>query len=82
MSAMNRIEVTILEELALAVKRRGSQEEFAQAVGISQPYLSQILNGRRSIARLPIATGQRLSQVSGIPFERLAAAEAPLAPDA
>ncbi len=78
---MNRIEVTILEELELAMKRRGSRADFAQAVGISQAYLSQILNGKRPLSRLPMKTGRRLSEASGIPIDRLAAAEASLVPE-
>lgn len=81
------IENSVLGDLARAIDERGlSRADFAKAVGIGQPYLSQILNGTRPLARLPIETGRKISEISGIPLERLAAAavetlHAPIAPD-
>lgn len=69
----NQAEPTVLEELARSIDLSpGSRADFAKAVGIGQVYLSQILNGRRPLARLPLSTALKFSQVSGIPMERLA----------
>lgn len=75
----NQTEMTVLDELTRAVDARpGTRGDFAKAVGIGQVYLSQILSGKRPIARLPIETGRKISEISGIPLERLASV--PLAP--
>lgn len=73
---------TVLQELARAIDaREGKRADFAKAVGIGQVYLSQILNGKRPIGRLPVDTARKISDVSGIPLDRLAAASSPaLAP--
>jgi len=64
---------TVLQELARAIDARdGKRADFAKAVGIGQVYLSQILNGKRPIKRLPLETAQKISDVSGIPLDRLA----------
>lgn len=66
---------TVLEELALVINARdGKRADFAKAVGIGQVYLSQILTGKRPIGRLPLETVRKISDVSGIPIERLAQA--------
>lgn len=71
----------ILGELARAIDARGKRADFAKTVGIGQVYLSQILNGKRPIKRLPMETVQKISDASGLPLERLAAAASPsLAP--
>lgn len=79
----NQTEMTVLDELARAITERGgSRADFAKAVGIGQVYLSQILNGKRPLSRLPMETGRKISQISGIPMERLTGDDAPaLAPD-
>lgn len=65
---------TVLQELARAIDARdGKRADFAKAVGIGQVYLSQILNGKRPIERLPLETARKISDVSGIPLDRLAA---------
>jgi len=72
--------VTVLEELRRAIDRRpGKRANFARDVGIGQVYLSQILSGKRPFARLPIETGRKISEASGISLERLASV--PLAPE-
>lgn len=76
----SQIEVTILGELKRAIDQRpGTRADFAKAVGIGQVYLSQILSGKRPISRLPIETGRKISEVSGISLDRLASPnDAPL----
>jgi len=70
-----RSKMTVLDELAQSVAQRaGNRADFAKAVGIGQVYLSQILSGKRPLARLPAETLLKFSQVSGIPMERLAGA--------
>jgi transcriptional regulator with XRE-family HTH domain len=66
----NQTELTVLDELARSVVNRA---DFAKAVGIGQVYLSQILTGKRPLARLPAGTLLKFSKISGIPLERLAA---------
>lgn len=69
---------TILGELARAIEtREGGRAEFARAVGIGQVYLSQILSGKRPLQRLPLSTARKISAVSGVPLDRLAAVSAP-----
>lgn len=79
---MNDSAQTVLQELARAIDaREGNRADFARAVGIGQVYLSQILNGKRPIGRLPLETVRKISDASGMPIERLAAASSPsLAP--
>lgn len=73
-------EMTVLDELARAVDQRpGTRADFAKAVGIGQVYLSQILTGKRPLARLPMETVKKISRVAEIPLERLAADIPPLA---
>lgn len=36
-----------IQELRMRIEEAGSQKAFAEAVGISEPYLSDILAGRR-----------------------------------
>lgn len=76
--------MTVLDELVRTIDRMpGSRGDFAKAVGIKQPYLSDILRGRRPLSRLPAGTLLKFSQVSGIALDRLAGAAAtspPLAP--
>jgi transcriptional regulator with XRE-family HTH domain len=72
MSAI-REETDILTELRRAIDaRQGTRADFAKTIGIGQVYLSQILSGRRSFSRLPIETGRKISEVSGISLDRLA----------
>lgn len=78
----NQTEMTVLDELAQVIaKRPGSRADFAKAVGIGQVYLSQILTGKRPLSRLPMQTGLKISQVSGIPMERLSGEAPTLAPE-
>lgn len=77
MSDTNQSE-PVLCELARAIDaREGTRADFAKAVGIGQAYLSQILSGKRPIDRVPLGTVRRISDASGVPFDRFAA---PLAP--
>lgn len=63
----------VLDELRRAIDERpGKRADFARSVGIGQVYLSQILNGKRPLARLPIETGRKISELSGISLDRLA----------
>jgi transcriptional regulator with XRE-family HTH domain len=78
MTMTNQIEATVLDELAHAVDaREGTRADFAKAVGIGQAYLSQILSGKRPLARLPMGTVRKISEISGIPIARLAAVSEP-----
>jgi transcriptional regulator with XRE-family HTH domain len=71
----------VLCELKEEIDANGGRAEFARAVGIKKAYLSLILSGKRSLSRLPIETGRKISEFTGIPLDRLAAPEAPsLAP--
>lgn len=78
-----QVEMTVLDELKRAIDARpGRRGDFARAVGIGQVYLSEILSGKKPLARLPLETGRKISEVSGIALERLASPdEAPIAPD-
>ena len=79
-SEANQSDRAALEELARAIDARpGTRADFAKAVGIGQAYLSQILSGKRPIERLPMGTVRKISDVSGMSIERLAAAP-PLSP--
>jgi transcriptional regulator with XRE-family HTH domain len=69
----NSAESTMRDELARTIDARpGRRSAFAKDVGISQVYLSQILTGKRPLSRLPISTGRKISEVSGISLDRLA----------
>lgn len=61
-----------LELLKEKIDAEGTHTDFAKAVGIGRAYLSQILSGKRPLARLPAETLLRFSKVSGIPMEQLA----------
>jgi transcriptional regulator with XRE-family HTH domain len=77
----NQAETTVLDELARSVDQRpGTRADFAKAVGIGQVYLSQILSGKRPLARLPAGTLLKFSKVSGISMERLAEAPSETSP--
>lgn len=69
---MNDSPPTVLQELTRAIDaREGRRADFARTVGITQQYLSQILNGKRPIDRLPVGTARKISDVSGISLDRL-----------
>jgi transcriptional regulator with XRE-family HTH domain len=79
--------IDALEELKEKIDAKMPRADFAKAVGIGKSYLSQILSGKRQFARLPIETGRKISEMSGISLDRLAGtagaedvATAPLAP--
>lgn len=72
---------TILKELASAIDAQpGTRGDFAKAVGIGQVYLSQILNGKRPIGRLPAETLRKIGDASGMSIERLTTPTPPLVP--
>lgn len=76
----NQTEMILLDELTRVIDGRpGTRGDFAKAVGIGQAYLSQILSGKRPMERLPLGTVRKISEISGIPLDRLASA--PLAPE-
>jgi transcriptional regulator with XRE-family HTH domain len=52
-------------------ERPGTRADFARAVEISEPYLSQILNGARPLGRLPGDTLLKISREAGIPIDHL-----------
>jgi hypothetical protein len=62
----------VLTELAAKIDSAGTRAEFARKVEIGEPYLSNILSGRRPLSRLPFETILRLSEHTGIPADRFA----------
>lgn len=68
-------DLTGLQELAAKIGEQGSNAQFAENIGISEPYLSMILSGARPFSRVPVETAIKISQQSGIAIERLAGAE-------
>lgn len=64
-----------LSELAKKIDEAGTRGEFAERAKISESYLSNILSGRQSFARVPVETAMRISAESGISIERLAGKE-------
>ncbi|CCE05808.1 hypothetical protein BRAS3843_1480039 [Bradyrhizobium sp. STM 3843] len=66
-----------LEELAAKIDAAGTRAEFARKVGIGEPYLSNILSGKRPFWRLPIQTGAKISEAAGISLEQLTAGTNP-----
>jgi hypothetical protein len=72
---MIQTDSNILAELRDAIDRRpGTRADFARAADIGQAYLSQILSGKRPLSRLPLETGRKISELSGISLDRLAGA--------
>jgi transcriptional regulator with XRE-family HTH domain len=60
-----------LAELARTIDKAGTRAEFAEKAKISEPYLSNILSGRKSFTRIPVETAMRISAASGMTMEQL-----------
>lgn len=66
-------DLTPLQDLAWIIDLKWRRRrEFAQEVGLSEPYLCQILSGSKPISQIPFGTIVRLADVAGFSVERLA----------
>lgn len=66
---------TGLEELATKIDAEGTRRAYAEKLGISENYLSQLLNGDRPFSRVPVSLALKISQTAEISIERLAGAK-------
>lgn len=66
-------DLTPLAELAWMIDHEfEARGAFARRIGISEAYLSQVLSGKRPLARMPAGKLLRFSMAAGVPLERLA----------
>jgi transcriptional regulator with XRE-family HTH domain len=61
-----------LAELTRRIDERGKRVEFAEKVGISESYLSNILSGNAPLDRIPVGTVKKICEQVGMSIDALA----------